>query len=146
MLEDFYDENIGSASDKVGAVLRKSYDRLPNEEQRMFLDAAMPLHGHCQSHLESLWSGQLLLDAEIWRGQSLKIGTTRKRDETADEYKQRQLGAAAKTSRSMVARLADLSLIGLDTDHRSVLLRLLCLTVKRELKPECNFELSSVCW
>ncbi len=37
--------SISSAEDKIGAMLGKSYDRLSSNEQRMFLDAAMTLHG-----------------------------------------------------------------------------------------------------
>ena len=106
---------------KAVSVLQISYDHLPDHAHcRVFLDAALLLRGQHASHLEALWEGQLLQDDKQGVQPVLLPGRDPDVDASAAQHRQRQLAAAAQISRSMVAKLLDLSVIEMEGDRRLV--------------------------
>ncbi len=114
LLDNHHDNMNLDTQNKLIAVLRKSYERLPsNEHQLMFLDAALLLRGRSPSHLTALWEGQLLQKKSECENKRLRFRLlpNRHSGETRPEWQNRLQTASSGKAAEMLAYLEKLLLV-----------------------------------
>lgn len=101
-------------SQKLFAVLRKSYDHLSANGRLMCLDAVLVLRGCPASHLTAVWEGAVAMHDSDHQQHLREILAT---PESAAEWQRRRCKAAAS---DLLAHLIDLSIVTVvEQSHQS---------------------------